>query len=203
MHFLLEILKYSIGSLFWGILIGILCLALYLFLVKGWYKSAAFSPATYIVGAILGVLLIIQCVLICGACAIISATDDYEPILTNIVAGVVGFSNEIETLEESQVIIDQLIASDPLVASYIGGGEFTGYTAQQLPGVMCEELRSYMRWYIFRRIMWSLGFVIVATVIVIKTLKPAENTRTNHASRTISSTRRPVGTGRRVGRYGR
>ncbi len=203
MHFLLEILKYSIGSLFWGILIGILCLALYFFFVKGWYKNAAFSPATYIVGVILGVLLIVQCVLICGACAIISATDDYEPFLTQIVTNVTEFSDEIVTPEESQVIIDQLVNSSPLVASYIGGGEFSGYTAQQLPGAICDELRSYMHWYIFRRILWSLGFVIVATVIVIKTLKPAENTRTNHASRTISSTRRAVGTGRRVGRYGR
>lgn len=203
MYFLLEILKYSVGSLFWGILIGIICLILFFLLVKGWYKSATFSPATYIVGAILGVLLIIQCVLICGACTIISATDDYEPLLTQIVTNVAEFSDEVVTPEESQVIIDQLINSSPLVASYIGGGEFSGYTAQELPGAMCDELRSYMRWYIFRRIMWSLGFVIVATVIVIKTLKPAENTRTNRTPRTISSTHRPIGTGRRVGRYGK
>lgn len=171
MYFLLEILNYSIGSIFWGLIIGIVCLVLFFSLIKGWYKSATFSPVSYLVGAILGVLLIAQCILICGACAIISATNDYEQSLTEIIRSFVGLTNEIVTPEESQVIIDQLIGANPLVADYIGGGEFTGYTAVQLPGAICEELRSYMRWYIVRRILWSLGFVIVAAIIVIKSLK--------------------------------
>ena len=82
---LFDILRYSFSSAIWGILIAIICMALFVFLIKGWYKDATFSPISYIIGAILFMFLSIQCVLIVGSLKIISTTDYYETEISRIV----------------------------------------------------------------------------------------------------------------------
>lgn len=166
---LYDILNYSFSSVIWGLLIAIACMALFVFLIKGWYKDATFSPVSYIVGAILFIFLSFQCVLIVGSLKIISMTDDYEQRITSIVESVYSPSDMVSMPQASDVI-DTIIDEFPILEYYIGGGEFSGFTAAQLPHAMADELRSFMRWYIFRRILWCLGFVIVGAICVIKSL---------------------------------
>lgn len=166
---LYDILNYSFSSVIWGLLIAIACMALFVFLIKGWYKDATFSPVSYIIGAILFIFLSFQCVLIVGSLKIISMTDDYEQRITSIVESVYSPSDMVSMPQASDVI-DTIIDEFPILEYYIGGGEFSGFTAAQLPHAMADELRSFMRWYIFRRILWCLGFVIVGDICVIKSL---------------------------------
>ena len=166
---LFDILRYSFASTFWGILIAVACMALFVFLIKGWYKDATFSPISYAVGAILFLFLSFQCILIVGSLKIISMTDEYEQRITNIVESVYYPSEEVSMSQASDVI-DTIIEEFPILEYYISGGEFSGYSASQLPQAMADELRSFMRWYIFRRILWCLGFVIVGAICVIKSL---------------------------------
>jgi len=166
---LYDILNYSFSSVIWGLLIAIACMALFVFLIKGWYKDATFSPVSYIIGAILFIFLSFQCVLIVGSLKIISMTDDYEQRITSIVESVYSPSDMVSMPQASDVI-DTIIEEFPILEYYIGGGEFSGFTAEQLPHAMADELRSFMRWYIFRRILWCLGFVIVGAICVIKSL---------------------------------
>lgn len=166
---LYDILNYSFSSVIWGLLIAIACMALFVFLIKGWYKDATFSPVSYIIGAILFIFLSFQCVLIVGSLKIISMTDDYEQCITSIVESVYSPSDMVSMPQASDVI-DTIIDEFPILEYYIGGGEFSGFTAAQLPHAMADELRSFMRWYIFRRILWCLGFVIVGAICVIKSL---------------------------------
>ncbi len=166
---LFDILRYSFASTFWGILIAVACMALFVFLIKGWYKDATFSPISYAVGAILFLFLSFQCILIVGSLKIISMTDEYEQRITNIVESEYYPSEEVSISQASDVI-DTIIEEFPILEYYISGGEFSGYSASQLPQAMADELRSFMRWYIFRRILWCLGFVIVGAICVIKSL---------------------------------
>ena len=166
---LIDILRYSFSSAIWGILIAIICMALFVFLIKGWYKDATFSPISYLIGAILFVFLSIQCVLIVGSLKIISTTDYYETEISRIVNDTYGATDEV-TKEQSDDVLQVIIDRFPLLHYYIGGGEFSGFTAKELPHAMADELRSFMRWYIFRRILWCLGFVIVGAICVIKSL---------------------------------
>ena len=166
---LFDILRYSFSSMIWGILIAVACMALFVFLIKGWYKDATFSPISYVVGAFLFLFLSFQCILIVGSLKIISMTDEYEQRITNIVESVYSPSDMVSIPQASDVI-DTIIDEFPILEYYIGGGEFSGFTAEQLPHAMADELRSFMRWYIFRRILWCLGFVIVGAICVIKSL---------------------------------
>lgn len=175
---LFDILRYSFSSMIWGILIAVACMALFVFLIKGWYKDATFSPISYLVGIILFLFLSFQCVLIVGSLKIISMTDEYEQQVAALVAAY-SPNDEVSQAEASDVI-DAIIDEFPILEYYIGGGEFTGYTAIELPHAIAQELRSFMRWYIFRRILWCLGFVVVGAVCVIKSL-----------SKNYTSARRP------------
>ena len=96
-------------------------------------------------------------------------TDEYEQRIANIVESVYSSSEEVSMSQASDVI-DTIIDEFPILEYYIGGGEFSGFTAEQLPHAMADELQSFMRWYIFRRILWCLGFVIVGAICVIKSL---------------------------------
>jgi len=173
---LFEILRYSFSSVIWGVLIAIFCMALFVFLIKGWYKDATFSPVSYLVGAVLFLFLSFQCVLIVGSLKIISMTDDYEQQITALVQS---YSPEDEVSQaQASEVIDAIINEFPILEYYISGGEFSGYTASQLPAAIAQELRSFMRWYIFRRILWCLGFVAVGAYLVIRSLsKNYTNTR--------------------------
>lgn len=165
---LFEILRYSFSSVIWGVLIAVSCMALFVFLIKGWYKDATFSPVSYLVGAVLFLFLSFQCVLIVGSLKIISMTDEYEQQITALVQSY-SPGDEVSQTQASEVI-DAIIDKFPILEYYIGGGEFSGYTASQLPAAIAQELRSFMRWYIFRRILWCLGFVAVGAFLVIRSL---------------------------------
>jgi len=165
---LFEILRYSFSSVIWGVLIAVSCMALFVFLIKGWYKDATFSPVSYLVGAVLFLFLSFQCVLIVGSLKIISMTDEYEQQITALVQS---YSPEDEVSQaQASEVIDAIINEFPVLEYYISGGEFSGYTASQLPAAIAQELRSFMRWYIFRRILWCLGFVAVGAFLVIRSL---------------------------------
>lgn len=165
---LFDILKYSFSSLIWGAIISVACMALFLFLIKGCYKDATFSPVSYLVGAMLFLFISFQCILIVGSLKIISMTDEYEQQITALVQ-TYSSSDEVSLTQASE-IIDAIIDKFPILEYYISGGEFSGYTASQLPAAIAQELRSFMRWYIFRRILWCLGFVAVGAFLVIRSL---------------------------------
>jgi len=163
-----EILSYSFSSLIWGTLISAACMSLFIFLIKGWYKDATFSPISYIVGIILFFFLSFQCVLIVGSLKIISMIDVYEQQVASLVESFP--SNEEISKSQASDVVDAIINEFPILEYYIGGGEFTGYTAGELPSAIAQELRTFMHWYIIRRLLWCLGFVIVGATCVIKSL---------------------------------
>lgn len=188
-----NIIQYSIGSLVWGVLIAVLCMALFVFIIKGWWKDAMFSIWSYIIGFVLFVLLAFQCTMIVGSLKIIDTTDTYEAYFNEIVDNIYEGWEEVPT-EQADIIIKKAIAEYPLLEYYIGGGDFSGFNAKQLPGAIAEELRSFMRAYITRRLLWCLGFVLVAGVLGIKTLdkRYASPIRSSRNERRSSGSFRPM-----------
>lgn len=205
---LIDIINHSMGTLLWGVLIGAGCLVLFFLLIKGWYKDAHFTIVTYVVGAVLGCLLMIQCVLICGSISILRLAHSYEPILTGIVEQIESIPDAYISGEDSNAIVEELVAQTPLLGHYIGNGEFIGYKVSELPAAMVDELESYMGWYIFRRVLWCLGFVSVGAFIVIKTMEVSrgkshrlrEATAAGGGSMVRADRHRPGRATRRIGR---
>lgn len=167
---LFEIIRYSTGSLFWGILIGVGCMMLFFFLIKGWYRNAVFNKWSYLFGAVLALALSFQCTLMCGAFKINATAENDEPWLRETIEELYDRPTDIVDVEVSTAVVEEWVSQSPLLAHYIYTGYFSGYQRDALPGVMIDTLKEYMNWFILRRVLWSLGFVIVGAIAVILTM---------------------------------
>ena len=197
---MIEVLRYSASSLFWGALIALLCLGLFFALIKGWWKDAKFTLSSYLIGFGLGLVLLYQSCLMCYSFVILRVADDCEPVLTDIISQCSDQADAVMTPEQSDEIIKKFALQNPLVAHYIDVKKYEGCTARQLPHAIVQDIKSYRRWFIFRRILWSLGWSILAAVLVIKTMSRqylshdrysrSERPRVSRSDRTRVSRRR-------------
>ena len=190
-----NIIQFSFSSLIWGLLIALFCMALFVFIIRGWWKNALFTIWSYLIGAVLFIFLVFQCTMIVGSLKIIETCDEYEMYVRQIVDEVYEEWEEVSK-GDADIIIDRAIKEYPLLKYYIDSGEFAGFNAKNLPTVMADELRSFMWAYIIRRLLWCLSFVIVAGVLGIMTLNK-NNQNQRHMRLNNSSQRHISGTSRR------
>ena len=57
---LIDIIQFSFSSIVWGILIAVVCMALFVFIIKGWWRNALFTVWSYLIGIVLFLLLTFQ-----------------------------------------------------------------------------------------------------------------------------------------------
>ena len=172
---LFQIVAYSIGNLFLGILLTVVGVILLFVLIQSWYRNSTFTPVSYIVGGILFLFLSFQSILLCGAVTIKSYSEDVEGAINSWVAEVP--SDIPFNQEDSQHVLEQITEEWPLVGYFVGGADFTGHTSVTIAQAMAEELRSFMNYFILRRVGWSLLFIVCGVVIVIKSMERVSRRR--------------------------
>lgn len=165
---LYNILSYSIGSLFIGVLLTAVGIILMFVLIRGWWRNCQFSAVSYVAGVVLFFFLSFQSVLICGAITIKSYADDVYRQINTLIESVE--QSHCFSKEESQQVLERITDEYPLVGYYVGGADFTNHTPQTLAGAMVDELHSFMNKFIMRRVLWSLLFITVGAIAVIKTI---------------------------------
>ena len=161
-------MSYSIGSLFIGVLLTLVGVILMFVLIRGWWRNCQFTPVSYVAGVVLFFFLAFQSVLICGAITIKSYADDVEDQISSIIESV--DADHYFNKEETQQMLEKITEEYPLVGYYIGGANFTNHTPQTLAKAMVDELHRFMNRYIMRRVLWSLLFITVGAIVVIKTI---------------------------------
>lgn len=172
---LYTIVSYSLGNLFLGILLTIVGVGLMFFLIRSWFSNSSFTPFSYIIGFVLFLFLSFQAVLLCGAVTIKSYCDEVEVAINEWVRNLpedVRFDQE-----SSQQILEQIQREWPLVGYFVGGADFTGHTPVNIAHAMISELHSFMNEFILRRIGWSILFVVIGALIVIKTMEHSQKQR--------------------------
>ena len=190
MNALFNILTYSMGSLLLGIILTIAGIGLMFVFVKLWWKVDTFTPMSFICGFILFFFLAFQSVLFCGAVTIKSYCDDIE-IAINQIVDKIPLNNRFSQ-EDSQIILNQISETWPLVGYYVNMADFEGHTSATIAKAMADELRSVMNWFILRRIGWSLLFVFIGAVAIIKSISGryqswrSLSTRRTYGGRSVS-----------------
>lgn len=162
------ILFSSIGNLIWGVLLTVIGIALMFLIIKAWRKDAYFSPASYIVAFVLFFFLSFQSILMCGAITIKSGTDEIRSYINRMVEDIpddIPFSTS-----NSQQILDNICAEYPIVGEYVDWADFEGHDSSTIADAMAEELNSYLNWYILRRVGWSVLFVVIGAILILKTM---------------------------------
>lgn len=168
MSALFNIMFHSAGNLLLGVFITIVGVSLMFFLVKSWRHGSGFTPQSFIVGVILFFLLSFQTILLCGAITIKSYCDDIEIAVNNMVSGLQADTQFSQ--QDSQHILEQISMEWPLVGYYVNLADFQGHTPATIGKAMTDELRSYMDWFIIRRMCWCLFFVVAGMFVVLKTM---------------------------------
>lgn len=164
-----NILTNSIGSLFLGILITLVGMALMLFIIKSWFKNRGYTPLSYLVGGVFFFILAYHAVVICGAVSIKGYGDDVEKLVDGYVSGL--SDSMVLTQEDSQAIIEFLADRLPIVGYYADYADFTGHTPQNIARAMNESMQSFMNEYIIKHLLWSLFFVVLGAFCIIKTME--------------------------------
>jgi hypothetical protein len=113
-----------------------------------------------------------------GSIKLINTADEYETYFSEIINNLDKVSEQIPDKDVGEVI--ELIKSEyPIVENYIDVEEFTDLNVRQLPGALAEKIRSFLRAYIIHRLLWCLGFVLIAGILGIKTLDKHGNNYRN------------------------
>lgn len=194
------ILKYSIGSLFYGGLITVLMLSLFIFLIKGWYKDAIFKPVSYIIMAVLSLIVLFNSTIVCGALAMKTDLESIRILIEEAVAASGIDGNTTVDLAQSGSIFQRVVDEHPILYYYADMCDFSGWRLVELPMVMCDTLNSYLNGIIVKRLLWSLAFVIICAIAVIKSMGRSSGLTSGRTGRTQRYTDRTDKSGSRYGR---
>lgn len=163
--------------LFLGILFTILGVVLLFFIIKGFYRNSTFTVLSFVVAAVLFVLLSLQSILLCGAVKIKSMSDDMRMAINQCLPEY-WINKAVElTPGECQDLLDNVIDEYPLVGYYVDWADFKGYDTTNIADAMIDEMNSFMNKFIWKRIGWSLLFIFSGAFIVIKTMDVVNNVK--------------------------
>ncbi len=181
-----DIIHYAFGSFILGVLLTVTFVILLFLLIKGFYPRKTFSPLSFIAGAVLCVLLIPQMISLCGAVALKIKCGEVATWLDANVIHSSEYINPVEvTPEESHIICERLIDNFPMVASFVGAGEFSGFDTSNISVAIADTLNSFLNQFILESLGWSLLFLAITAGVVIFTMRAethyARNARTMRA----------------------
>lgn len=151
------------SCILYGLLVTATLMAIMYFFLKEYNKNIVRTIPFFITGVVLAVLLTIQSSLLIGAVKAKGMIDSAEIYITQLT------ENEYGTIStnESQWVLDKVGEEFPIIRTYCGICDFGGNDYSQLPERMAETMRSYLSSFIWHRVWWMLGMIVVALFVVL------------------------------------
>lgn len=172
----------AFSCILYGAVATAVIMAILYFILKTLGEGIVRTPVFYITGIVLAVLLLIQTSLMIGAIQAKDTADSaliYMRQLLENSSGIVGAN-------ESQRVLDAVTEEFPIIGVYLGIADFSGHTVSDLAESIHETMVDYLNTYIWHRVWWILGMIVVACVIVVLFEKNNVSTHT-HVRRRVSS----------------
>lgn len=138
-------------------------MALLFIVLKSVGRGIVKTPVFYITGVVLAFLLIIQTTLMIGAIKAKSTANEAQQYLAELVHSYQGMSDTIE----SRQAVDALTDEFPIIGNFIDLTAFYGRNISELPTAIYATMADYLNSYIWHRVWWVLGIVILASFVVI------------------------------------
>lgn len=154
------------GSILWGALISIVITSL-VFLVCH-LLDRGHSPLTYIVLAVLLFFTGFQSTMMVGAMYVKGIASDIGDYATMLVDSGENMAGEVADFNELR---NQIEAEFPLASTLLDNIDTSGLQAyleegNSIANYITDDVKSTINYYILRRILWMVGFVIVAFVAI-------------------------------------
>lgn len=145
-----------------GVIAAAVTMALYYVFFRALDRDVVRSKVFLIASAVLTVLLIVQYSLLSGAVSALGEVDSAEIYLQQVTENAYGTLG----VAESQQLLDQVTGQYPLIGVFVGICNFAGQNMSDIAGVMAETMRDFLSSYIWRRVWWILGLIVVASVVI-------------------------------------
>ncbi len=159
---ILSLLSTAISSIFYGIIATAVVMVIYYVLFKALDSDVVRSKAFIAVSSVLSLLLIVQFSMLIGAAQAKGKVDSAEIYLQQITENKYGAIDA----NGSQALLDDVTNEFPLIGTYVGVCNFAGHTMDDIAGTMAETMRSYLNTFIWHRVWWILGFIVVAIILM-------------------------------------
>lgn len=193
-----NILTYAVGSLFWGLLIALACIGLYLFLIKGWYRNAFLKPISYVIAVVLGLILTYNCTIVCGAVAMKTDIDHYESLIgETLKTSFSDYDNVVDQTMSNEIVL-QVVKEYPILYFYFDSVNFEGRKLSELPHMIADTLRSYLNNVIIKNLLWAVAFLAIGTFVTIKTIGRNESSLRNRGQCQLRNRERVFSPRRRI-----
>lgn len=195
--------------MFWGAVISLVLSILFYLVVKLFYPTYSFSIVSGISLASLAVFLFIQSFLLVGAFCVkdymdgissvaLSVVNDTENTIQLMSADMNASMNVVEGQVDVAAIKDVIVSEYPVVGKYISGLEnLHGITSNasptQIASAVVDGLNGKINAYIWRRVFWMLGALMVTVVGFCLLVTPAKRVRYTESSRNSRRTARHAG----------
>lgn len=158
----ISLLNTAFTSFINGIVVTAAIMAIMYFILKSLSRNMVRTPIFYITGIIVAALLIVQTSLMIGAIKAKGAADAAQIYLSQLLEnrhGTVGAN-------ESQQVMDSVTETFPIIGVFVNIADFSGHDFSDLAESMHETIVSYLNTYIWHRVLWSFGIIIIACLII-------------------------------------
>ncbi len=156
-----SLISTAFSSIFYGIIATAVVMAILYAVLKSISKGIVQTPVFYITGVVLAILLIIQFSLAIGAVQAKESVASAELFLRQFLEN----SSGIVGAQDSQYVLDAVTQEYPIIGTYIGVADFSGNDVSNLPSVMHNVMTDYLNSFIWHRVWWILGMIIVACMV--------------------------------------
>lgn len=127
-------------------------------------KGIVQTPVFYATGVVLAVMLIVQASLMIGAMQAKSTADDAEAYISQMLDN---SKEAIGAQDMGQQLLDAVTEEYPIIGSYLETADISVQDASQLPTAIHESVTAFLNSYIWHRIWWMLGVIVIACIISI------------------------------------
>lgn len=158
MWLVFNLLKYSLGSVLYGLLVALCCGLLLLLLTKAMSRGSQPSPIGLVAGMMMLIGVTFQAILFFVAQRLSTTIDDCEEQAIQIVK--TGSADTKKTLGE-------LKNQAPILWHFISDKDYDDVPLTELPHALASDVRSALSGYAWRRVGWAVGFFVVAWAIAV------------------------------------
>ena len=173
----------ALSSVFYGIIATLVIMAVLYIALMLVRKTVVQTPAFYVVGAVMAVLLLIQTTLLIGAVEAQDAADDAFEFTSQVVDTSLGVVDN----ENIQQVLDSVNEQYPILQNFIDLSEFSTEGVTNLTDAMHQQVTDYLDSFIWHRVWWILGVIIVGCTVVIVLDKPGSAGGGRFARDTLAS----------------
>lgn len=182
MFWFFSIIGDIIGGVCLCLLIAIGIVAAILYIIRAMYPRHILTKTSILAGAVLFLLLLIQGILLCGAVSLKSKIENCTGFVqTYIQRYHKGTQTVIERMEV-QEIADRLADEYPIVAHFINEIDIKSCDIEHVAETYTQGITDALNLYIWKRIGWSITFIIVGVFAIVKSGKNCGRTALSRKS---------------------